>query len=68
MKGRRKLDSSLNGHWTYIGGWRMRPKVGYDSEDEAKMFIIENKLSKKYNVYKCSVCGKWHIGHWHKEI
>jgi len=62
----RRLGSSLNEHWTYCGGGRMRAKVGYPSKEGAKMSIVENNIGSKYDAYKCSVCGKWHIGHWHK--
>jgi hypothetical protein len=62
---KRKLNSCLNEHWTHKGKNKMVPKVEYDTEYDAKMFIIENNLNPKYKAYKCSQCGKWHVGHMH---
>ena len=62
---KRKLNSCLNEHWTHKGKNKMVPKVEYDTEYDAKMFIIENNLNPKYKAYKCSHCGKWHVGHMH---
>lgn len=61
-----------NQHYTldYIlgdDGKKLKPKKGYDSEKEAiitamKINIKESSIHKIV-AYKCSVCGKWHLGH-----
>jgi len=41
-------------------------KIKYDNQDQAGAalgFLRKNKLRKGLSPYKCSVCGKWHIGH-----
>ena len=50
---KRKLNSCLNEHWTHKGKNKMVAKVEYDTEYDAKMFIIENNLNPKYKAYKC---------------
>lgn len=62
---KRKLNSCLNEHWTHKGKNKMVAKVAYATEEEAKLFIVENKMNPKYKAYKCSHCGQWHVGHMH---
>ena len=62
---KRKFSSSLNEHWRARGRGRMVAKVGYDTEEEAQRFMLETKVPKNYKAYKCSQCGKWHVGHTH---
>lgn len=44
-----------------------KPKRGYNTENEALMvcyrYNIQDYTIHKAVTYKCSVCGKWHIGH-----
>jgi len=51
----------LKNHWTFSRG-KMIPKKQFQSEDEAYLFIEENKM-KGYHPYLCRDCGMWHIGH-----
>lgn len=44
---------------------KWKPKVPYNSENIAYMFIKERHL-QNYDVYRCPICGKWHIGY-HKD-
>lgn len=37
-----------------------RPKIGYDTEDEA---LAQVNIVAGENAYQCSVCRKWHVGH-----
>ena len=61
----RKFSTCLNEHWTVKGHHHLKAKIGYKTEEEAKQFMIDNKINPKYKVYKCSHCGEWHIGHMH---
>lgn len=47
-------------HFTKKKG-KWKPKVSYNSKQTALLFIEERKL-ENYEVYKCPVCCKWHIG------
>jgi len=56
----------LHNHWTKKGG-RLFPKRAFGSEAEAKEFMNGNGVERAiFNAYKCSLCGKWHIGHKNK--
>lgn len=64
--------SCNNGHMTiyaYDGDRKplYKSKKGYNSENEALLKCYQLNISPytihKAVVYKCSVCGKWHIGH-----
>lgn len=56
-------------HWTRKGNsWKQ--KTGYDTEDEAWEFLLQNPRLKAAgeHPYQCEVCSKWHVGKWHKDI
>lgn len=44
---------------------RGRPKVGYDRREDAaaRARLLSKRDGASMNVYQCSVCGKWHVGH-----
>lgn len=62
---KRKFSSCLNEHWTSRGKYKMVAKAAYETEEDACRFMLENKVPKNYKAYKCSHCGKWHVGHMH---
>ena len=62
---KRKFSSCLNEHWTSRGKYKMVAKAAYETEEDARRFMLENKVPKNYKAYKCSHCGQWHIGHMH---
>lgn len=55
-----RLPGGLNEHWTGTGKHK-RAKKAFESESEAWDFIRKFDIKGK-TVYKCSVCGKYHIG------
>ena len=50
-------------HWNKQHGNIRTAKTGYESKEEAEQYIKEHNLSEIYRTYKCSICGKFHIGH-----
>lgn len=40
-----------------------RPKIGYDTEEQALATISPAGAAAGQNVYKCTVCHRWHVGH-----
>lgn len=45
-------------------GIRNVPKIGYSSEREASKFVQSHYDNpREWSVYRCLICGKWHIGH-----
>lgn len=40
----------------------MIPKRGFETEADAQD-LIDLMGDKEARPYKCTVCGKWHIGH-----
>lgn len=64
-----------NGHttWYMVGGeWIERPKNAFDTDKEAieraRIMNLYPKTIHKVVAYKCSVCGKWHVGRTKKEL
>ena len=53
---------TLKSHWTRKHN-SMRPKLPFDSIQEAQDYIIKHNIPFKYKPYLCSVCNKYHIGH-----
>jgi hypothetical protein len=51
----------LNEHFKTIGKKKI-PKKPFPTQ-EAADFAIMCMNDKTAKSYKCSVCGKWHIGH-----
>ena len=43
------------------GAWK--PKMVFLSEDKAVDYISAHCLADSYTIYKCTICGKFHIGH-----
>lgn len=54
--------SGLNEHFKTVGKTKI-PKRAFSSKEEADYFIDCVINDKKAHSYKCSVCGKWHVGH-----
>ena len=54
--------SGLNEHFKTVGKTKI-PKRAFSSKEEADYFIDCVINDKKARSYKCSVCGKWHVGH-----
>lgn len=52
-------------HFTKKRG-RWKPKVPYNSEQAALLFIEERRL-ENYDAYRCPICHKWHIGYHKRE-
>jgi len=50
---KREHYARKNGEW--------KPKKKFNTKEEALEYIKINNI-KKYTVYMCNVCGKWHIG------
>ena len=45
-------------------GKRDVAKIAYDTKRQAYRYIRENYEDRKeWSVYKCLICGKFHIGH-----
>lgn len=40
-----------------------RPKVGYDTEEQAWAAISPAGAAAGQNAYQCRVCHLWHVGH-----
>lgn len=40
-----------------------RPKAGYDTEEQAQATITPAGAAAGQNVYQCTVCHRWHVGH-----
>ena len=39
-------------------------KVGYESQGQAYKYILDHYEDRReWDVYKCLICGKYHIGH-----
>jgi hypothetical protein len=55
-----RLPSGLNEHWTGTGKYK-RVKKTFESESDAWDFINRAGIKGK-TPYKCSFCGKYHIG------
>ena len=42
----------------------MKPKVQFNTLNDALDFLAKNKFIKRnYHPYICPDCGMWHIGH-----
>lgn len=55
-------------HWNKERGRRRKAKHGFDTIRDAFAYLQKNGLQDTYRAYKCSVCGKYHIGHRKKPI
>ena len=55
-------NSGLKQHWTRKGKV-MKPKLPFDTYEDAKRYRNENGISFKYKPYLCEVCNKFHLGH-----
>lgn len=71
------VEEIKNGHYTIgqyssDGNHILRPKVSFDSELKAQKKCFELNIKPhtihKAVAYKCSVCGKWHIGHHYDRV
>lgn len=51
----RRHPGLVREHFTYKG----RPKVRYDTEEQAR---TEAKRWKGKHAYRCSLCDGWHLG------
>lgn len=58
-------NGGLKEHWTRKGNV-MKPKMAFDTPDDAKRYRDGNGIHFRYKPYKCAVCGKYHLGHKHK--
>lgn len=52
-------------HWTYGKGGIQKPKMAFDTLDEALRFARNN--CPDCQPYVCDVCGAWHLGHYRKD-
>lgn len=43
------------------GKWK--PKLKFETYQDAEEYLIANHKLGKYNIYCCPYCGKYHIGH-----
>ena len=58
------MEKTINEHFRYSnkGTSKLIPKKAYNSEIEA-LEAIDIMNDEGAHPYKCSICGKWHIGH-----
>lgn len=52
-------------HWNRQHGRTRKAKQPFDSVQQAQQYLREHGITESYRAYKCSVCGKYHIGHRH---
>lgn len=66
-----RINNNSSEHYTFShynenGEKVFKSKIGYDTEIEAIKIARKRNLQPetihKYVAYKCSICGKWHIG------
>lgn len=51
-------------HFNKACGRRIKAKRAFETEQQAVAYMnFRNLQAQGYNVYKCSYCNKWHIGH-----
>ena len=43
------------------GKWK--PKLKFETYQEAETYLKKNKILNEYNIYCCPYCKKFHIGH-----
>lgn len=44
------------------GKWK--PKLKFETYQEAETYLKKNKILNEYNIYCCPYCKKFHIGHY----
>ena len=54
-------SGGLKEHWTRKGVV-MKPKLAFDTYDDAKRYRNDNGINPKWKPYVCGVCGKYHLG------
>lgn len=47
------------------GSWK--PKRAFLSELSARLYLSTQMSADGYQVYRCTVCGKWHVGKYTKD-
>ena len=47
------------------GSWK--PKRAFPSELSARLYLSTQMSADGYRTYRCTVCGKWHVGKYTKD-
>ena len=47
------------------GAWK--PKRAFASELSARLYLSTQMCAEGYQAYRCTVCGKWHVGKYAKD-
>ena len=47
------------------GSWK--PKRAFPSELSARLYLSTQMSADGYRAYRCTVCGKWHVGKYTKD-
>lgn len=47
------------------GSWK--PKRAFPSELSARLYLSTQMSADGFRVYRCTVCGKWHVGKYMKD-
>jgi hypothetical protein len=47
----------------YKKGGKWKPKLKFETYQEAETYLKKNKILNEYNIYCCPYCKKFHIGH-----
>ena len=47
------------------GTWK--PKRAFPSELSARLYLSTQMCADGYRAYRCTVCGKWHVGKYTKD-
>ena len=65
----------FRGHMTryMVGGvWVEKPKIAYENDkdaiEKARIMNTRDYTIHKLVAYKCSICGKWHVGRSNKVL
>ena len=65
------MKRQKNSHYKLVNG-ELVPKRSFDNENEAievaRFLNTKENANYKIVVYKCDLCGKWHIGHNGKKL
>ena len=65
------MKRQKNSHYKLVNG-ELLPKRSFDNENEAievaRFLNTKENANYKIVVYKCDLCGKWHIGHNGKKL
>lgn len=65
IRGDLHSDKFKHEHFTKKGHKRWKKKKSFETKEEALNYISKYRI-KRIRPYQCSLCNKWHIGHFNK--